>query len=137
MFHTCDVDMTQNNIIKISWCHCFSSLAFYLSRNGVDTKKVFSVFIICVRVHFRSTSTSLNLGCFVNYHFPVNRNYGWGLYLPQSHHFTNQYKATTHLPNIAIFLYYCYIRHKLTVYQQQIIFYVQGEEQIIGVYSPQ
>ena len=122
MLYTCDVDMMQNNILKIPWCHWFSSPAFYISQNGLDTKKIFSVFIIHVWVHLRITGTSPNLDCLANDHFTVNMSQGWGIYSPQSCHFTNHYKTTTHLPNIAIFLYYYNIRHKLNVYQRQIQF---------------
>ena len=116
MFYDRDVDRTYNNILKILWCHWFSSPDFYFSQNGLDTNKIFSVFIICGRVHLISTVISPNLDCLVNHNFTVNKTWGQVLYLPQSNHFTNQYKTTTHLPNITIFLYYYYIEHKLIFY---------------------
>ena len=44
----------------------------------------------------------------------------WRDYSIQSDHLKNPYKTTTHLTNIAILLYYYYIRHKVTTYEQQI-----------------
>ena len=54
MVYTCDVYRTQNNILKISWCHWFSSPAFYFSPTGLDTNYFSSVFIIHVRMHLHS-----------------------------------------------------------------------------------
>ena len=127
MFYTCDVGIKQNSILKMHWCYWFYSSASYFSRNRIDTKKIFSVFIIPVCVHLWGSGTSPNLDILVNYHFIVNRTQGQGLYLPQNHHFSNQYKTTTHFSNIPIFLYYYYIRHKLNVYQRQIQFFCLGK----------
>ena len=60
----------------------------------------------------------------------------WRDYSTQSDIFTNQYKATTHLPNIDIFLYYYYIRQKLTVYEQKIQFLCLGQVATYGSILP-
>ena len=130
MFYRYDINTTYNNIFQIPWCHWFLYTYFYIYLNGLDTKKIFlflrrSAYFI-IHVHLWSTGTSPNLELFVSYHFTLNISQSQGIYSPQSHYFTNQCKTTTHFPNIAIFLYYYYIIHKLNIYYQKIQFSCLG-----------
>ena len=41
IFFTCRVDMTKNNIIKLTCCHWFSYPYFYCSQNELNTINFF------------------------------------------------------------------------------------------------
>ena len=58
-------------------------------------------------------------------------------YSPHRKHFTNQYKTTTHLPNIELSTLLLYQTQLIIYYQQNIFFNVQGKEQLMGFYPPQ